>query len=320
MDQSIFLNRALSAILFSLIASACSSGAGSSPTAPTTPTAAAPAGCSGTAIPRVEVNVNAGSTGTAVMFQLFGETFNQQFTAGQKLVITRSVVPCSYELVGQMLSRGSLSFAFSLTPPFDSRSAGVEKGSVIIDEGPAGVFGPDDAACSVRFTAANGTTAEPPYNIKIRFRVATSNAVDDRGGGCGPSATSTPAPVPTPTPTPTPAPVPGVNLSGTWTGTSTATIGNNATGSPGALTVVFVHSSSGLTGTISPSAARPGLSASFDLTPAFTGFLTIVFEGKTAVMGGSMQVNTSDNTMTGTFSGTNTDGLPERNVFSLRKQ
>jgi hypothetical protein len=216
-----------------------------------------------------------------------------------------------------MLSRGSLSFAFSLTPPFNTRSAGVEKGSVVIDEGPEGVFGPDDAACSVRFNAPNGTPTGPPYNIKIRFRVATSNAVDDRGGGCGPSATSTPAPVPAPTPTPTP--VPGVNLSGTWTGTSIGTIGTNTPSSPGPVTVVFVHSSNGLTGTISTSQPRPGLTATFDLTPAFTGNLTIVFEGKTAVMGGSMQVNTTDNTMTGTFSGTNTDGLPERNVFSLRK-
>ena len=52
----------------------------------------------------------------------------------------------------------------------------------------------------------------------------------------------------------------------------------------------------------------------------FTGSFNIADSGRTAAMGGSMQVNTSDHTMTGTFSGTNTDGLSERNVFSLRKQ
>lgn len=84
------------------------------------------------------------------------------------------------------------------------------------------------------------------------------------------------------------------------------------------MTFMFEHSSNSLTGIMSPSPARPGLSARFDLTSAFTGNLTVVFDGKTAVFAGSMQVDT--NTMTGTFSGTNTDGLAERNAFSLRKQ
>lgn len=309
-------------ILVAAFVSACSgsNGGGSSPTAPTaaTPTATTPAGCSGAAIPRVEVSFNGGSSGASVTFQLYGETFSQQIGANQRFVITRSVVPCNYELVGQMLSRGNINVSFALTPPFESRSAGVEKGSVVIDEGPEGVFGPDNAACSVRFNAPNGTPAGPPYNFKIRFKVATSNAVDDRGGGCGVPATAAPSPTPTPTPTPTPAPT--VNLSGTWMGTSITTIGNNPSRPPGDMTFVFEHTSSALKGVMNPNSTRPGLTARFDLQPNFTGNLTIVFEGKTAVMGGSMQVNTSDNTMTGTFSGTNTDGLPERNVFSLRKQ
>ena len=312
-------------ILAAAFVTACSgsNGGGSSPTAPTaaTPTATTPAGCSGAAIPRVEVSFNGGSFGASVTFQLFGETFNQQIGANQRFVITRSVVPCNYELVGQMLSRGNINVSFALTPPFESRSAGVEKGSVVIDEGPEGTFGPDNAACSVRFNAPNGTPTGPPYNFKIRFKVATSNAVDDRGGGCGVPATGTPAPVPTPTPTPTPAPT--GTLSGTWAGTVIANIGTtNNPRAPLNLSVVLQHSSNRLTGTFS------GYPATLDLQAGqvsgavtnFTGNLTIVDSGRTAVMPGSMQVNTGDNTMTGTFSGTNTDGLPERNVFSLRKQ
>ena len=86
------------------------------------------------------------------------------------------------------------------------------------------------------------------------------------------------------------------------------------------MTFVLEQTSSGLTGIMSPSPSRPGLTSRFDLTPAFTGNLTIVFEGRTSVQGGSMQVNTTDYTMTGTFGGINTDNLAERNVVSLRKQ
>ena len=128
---------------------------------------------------------NGGSTGASLTFQLYGETFNEQLGPNQSFVITRAVVPCNYELVGQMLTRANINVSFSLTPPFLSRAAGVEKGSVIIVEGPEGKYGPDNAACAVLFNAPNGTPTGPPYTFKIRFRVATSNAVDDRGGGCG---------------------------------------------------------------------------------------------------------------------------------------
>lgn len=111
-------------------------------------------------------------------------------------------------------------------------------------------------------------------------------------------------------------------LSGTWTGTVIATIGTNNPRPPLNVSVVFQHSGNLLTGTFS------GFPATLDLQAGqvsgavtnFTGSLSIADSGRTAAMGGSMQVNTSDNTMTGTFSGTNTDGLSERNVFSLRKQ
>jgi hypothetical protein len=171
-------------LLIAALAGACG-GSGGSSSSPTAPTAAAPAGCSGRAVPQVEVSFSGGMEGTGIMIQLFGETFNQQIASGETFRVTRAVVPCNYEITGQMLGR-SLSVRFALTSPFESRSAGVEKGSVVIDEGPNGVFGPAELACAVRFNATGGPNAPaPPFNIKIRFRVATSNAVDDRGGGCG---------------------------------------------------------------------------------------------------------------------------------------
>lgn len=127
------------------------------------------------------------------------------------------------------------------------------------------------------------------------------------------SAPPTPTPAPAPTPAPTPPASPTGTLAGTWTGTVIATIGSGAPRAPINTTFVFVHSSSSLTGIMSPSSANPSLTARLDLTATFTGNLTIVFDGKTAVFPGSMQVDTGTNTMTGTFSGTNTDGLPERN-------
>ncbi len=116
----------------------------------------------------------------------FGETFNQQIAPGEIFRVTRAVVPCDYEIAGQMLGR-SLTVVFSRTSPFTTAdlSRGVEKGSVVIDEGPNGVFGPSDTNCSVRFNATGGPSAPPPpFNITIRFRVSTSNVID-RGGGCG---------------------------------------------------------------------------------------------------------------------------------------
>lgn len=173
-------------LLIAALADACGSSGGSS-SSPTAPTAAAPAGCSGRAVPQVEVGFVGGPEpeGTGIVIQLFGETFNQQIASREIFRVTRAVVPCNYEITGQMLGR-SLGVTFGRTPPFESRGPGVEKGSVVVDDGPAWVFGPVETACSVRFNAMGGPNApSPPFNIKIRFRVANSNAVDDRGGGCG---------------------------------------------------------------------------------------------------------------------------------------
>ena len=117
---------------------------------------------------------------------------------------TRSVVPCSYEVVGQMLGR-SLNVVFGQTSPFTNREAGVELGSVVVEEGPSWVFAPIDNACAVRFNASspNGPPPPGPFNIRIRFRVANSNAVQSSGTGYG-----TPVAVVAPTPTPTPPSTP----------------------------------------------------------------------------------------------------------------
>ena len=103
---------------------------------------------------------------------------------------------------------------------------------------------------------------------------------------------------------------PASNLSGTWAGSG--------------IVVVFQHSGSTLTGTFS------GFPASFNLqqtaasgtTLTFSGSLTISFPGpcSPAVMPGSLVANTADNSMTGSFSGRNTDCRNETDVFNLRKQ
>lgn len=144
-------------------------------------------------------------------------------------------------------------------------------------------------------------------------------AISCSGGSESPTA-PTPTPTPTPVPAPTPSPTPTGALSGTWTGTVTATIGTANPRTPNNVSVVFDHSSDRVTGIMSPSQAIAGLTARFDLSADFAGTFTIMLGGRTAVFSGSMQVDIDVSTMTGTFSGTNTDGLPERNVFALRKQ
>ena len=93
------------------------------------------------------------------------------------MIITRAVVPCSYELVGQMLSRGTLSVKFALTPPFQSRSAGVEKGSIAIDEGPEGVFGPEGDVIAARAIGpgSRGRGGSPQSCKHLEYRRNSGN-------------------------------------------------------------------------------------------------------------------------------------------------
>ena len=199
-------------LLLSWLTGACGGGGGDS-SSPTSPTVAAPAGCSGSAVPQVGVSFQS-FDGLGMTIQMFGESLNHPTL--ESLTVTRALAPCEYEIAGQMLGR-SLSVTFGRTSPFTNRAQGVERGSVVIVEGP-GTFGPDNASCQVRFQSQGGNGPPPPgpFNIRIRFRVSNTNAVDNNGCG-SPTAVAPPAPTPSPAPSPTPAP--GLNLAGTWTGT-----------------------------------------------------------------------------------------------------
>jgi len=168
------------------LTNACGGGSGGGSSAsPTSPTAITPAGCSGSPVQQVQVSFNS-SDGSGMVIQLFGETFNQPTLAlNQSFVVTRAVVPCSYELTGQMLGNRFFTIYFGRTSPFSNAEQGVERGSIVIDEGPGGTFGPN--GCSVVFRAPlspdGGLTPPGPFNIKLRFRVSKTNSIGN--GGCG---------------------------------------------------------------------------------------------------------------------------------------
>lgn len=85
----------------------------------------------------------------------------------------------------------------------------------------------------------------------------------------------------------------------------------------------FDHLGTRLTGTLTG-----GFVATLNLTESqvsgsnrtYAGTLVLTADGRTTTMPGTMAVDTNASTMSGTFSGTNTDGLQESNAFSLRKQ
>lgn len=139
-----------------------------------------------------------------------------------------------------------------------------------------------------------------------------------------PIATPTPTPTtpapPTPTPTPTPTPGPTVSLSGSWAGTVQA---SGAATERNTVTYTFDHVGTRLTGT-----QTGDFVSTLNLTESqvsgsnrtYSGTLVITVGASTATMPGTMAVDTNASTMSGTFSGTNTDGLQESNAFTLRKQ
>lgn len=171
-------------------AASCGKGGTSSPTAPTV---AAPASCAGAAVERIEVSflVSGGLHPGGVNVELFGKKYNQEIALGQRVTITENVVPCDYEIAGQMLGH-NLSVGFGRTPPFSgsfSASEGIEKGSVVIIEGPNGVVS-TSGNCRIDYRVPVGgdggpTPMPPPSNIRLRFRVSKTNAISGQGGGCG---------------------------------------------------------------------------------------------------------------------------------------
>ena len=103
----------------------------------TSPTVSTPAGCSGTPIDKIGINVNLPST-----VQVFGETFDVQQASGQSTyVITRAAVPCEYVLTATIKTAGErMIVGFGRTQPFIG-DGGVEMGSVVVEQGDESVLG-----------------------------------------------------------------------------------------------------------------------------------------------------------------------------------
>ena len=115
----------------------------------------------------VQININAPVTVT-----VFGETFNVQEASGQSpFRIQRNVVPCDYELTGQMRpGTFNIIFGFRRTndPKAPTDTGGIESTSLIVDQGGTGTF---ENPCVL---VVNSSGA-----FRIRFRVVPSN-------GCSP--------------------------------------------------------------------------------------------------------------------------------------
>ncbi|MGH9174143.1 MAG: hypothetical protein ACRD1H_07280, partial [Vicinamibacterales bacterium] len=112
--------------------------------------------------------------------QLFGETVSGVLAQGQNQNVTRSVVPCEYLITGQMQGR-TLQIGFGTNR--GSGPGGVERGSIVVDEGPnPQLVVPNPGAprpqCAVNMREDLPGIA-PPYNFRIRFRVTAG------GDACG---------------------------------------------------------------------------------------------------------------------------------------
>ena len=173
---------ALTLTLLALVA--CSGGSGGSPTGPgddgsssgagggtatSTPTAPTPQGCSGTAVGRVEINVNLPAT-----IEVFDETFVAEQASGQSPYrITRNVVPCEYVMTGTWSEPGAILFSFLRTAPYerDQNPGGIERASIVVEQGTGGLIAGDGCQLSV-------SSNDPrPATFRIRFRVGSSNEV-----------------------------------------------------------------------------------------------------------------------------------------------
>jgi hypothetical protein len=131
---------------------------------PTAPSALAPSGCTGQPINNVSVRF----FGPPFTAQLFGESVNGQTSP---VVIERSVVPCEYELSGQLLEGSamniSLGFAAGQRAP---AAGGIDPASIVIVEGvnPRTSRGSGDfPSCIVEL----GWAPPFPVNFRIKFRV-----------------------------------------------------------------------------------------------------------------------------------------------------
>lgn len=119
----------------------------------------------------------------------------------------------------------------------------------------------------------------------------------------------------------------GVNLSGVWTGTFTSSAGGLRSGQA---STTLLHSGTRLTGPAAISGSGVSFAGAFDLTQSAASQTTRTFSGRVLMlnggrcepgnMPGSLLVDIVNNTMSGTFSGTNEDCKPDTVTFNLRKQ
>ena len=180
--------------LLGLIVAACNvacagggkSGSDTLPTAPTATVAPAPAGCSGGTVDHVKVSFTVGGGGS-INLQMFGETFSQPVPSGQSVEVDRALVPCDYEIIGQMQNR-ALEIGFSRGSGISTAdTGGVQRGSIVVDQGPNPTFSSSTSPCKVQFIALPESGLNPPLPIKIRFRVSTTNGLGilgNQNGGC----------------------------------------------------------------------------------------------------------------------------------------
>jgi hypothetical protein len=173
----------VSLLLLGLFLVACKGGGtGGGSNIPAAPSAVVPAGCSGSAINGITIRF--GSNGVPTQrfsIQIFGETVSGQ--APPFFNLTRAVVPCDYELVGQILEASSpIQVAFGF--PDGTRAperGGVVPSSIVAVEGPnhrlPPIFGSQPAGCLHQF----GDAQTPlPATFRLRFRVSADVADGSR--------------------------------------------------------------------------------------------------------------------------------------------
>ena len=158
-------------VVASTLGQSCKGGAGgnssdTSPTAPSLPTPPAPPGCSGTPVGGVEININ-----TPVTVSVFGETFDVQQASGQSTFkIQRNVVPCDYELTGQMRPGTFaiiLGFRRTSDPRANNDTGGIDSSSTIVDQGGTGTVPNPSTPCVLQVSSSG--------SFRVRFKVVSSN-------------------------------------------------------------------------------------------------------------------------------------------------
>jgi hypothetical protein len=112
----------------------------------------------------VEISINVPAT-----ISVFGETFNTDDATGQNAFrIQRNVIPCDYELAGQ-LRPGNFNAIVAFTRTTDPRTdtGGIEAGSIVVDQGGTGAPSTQNP-CLINVNSTSGS-------FRVRFKVVASN-------------------------------------------------------------------------------------------------------------------------------------------------